>query len=95
MARLSSKKVHSKNKRTFYDTLDFLVLLFLRGTVRTRRELADEMNMQASTMSGCINRLLRRGYVKEVAHDTCTVTGNRVAVVGTTVEGDAIIKEAP
>lgn len=95
MARLSSKKVHSKNKRTFYDTLDFLVLLFLRDKLQTRREMAEEMNMQASTMSGCINRLIRRGYVKERTHDICSVTGNRVAVVGTTVEGDAIIKEAP
>lgn len=98
MVQQSSKDVHKANKRKgFYDTLDFLVLLHLNSMMGvTRRELAEDLGMQASTMSGCINRLIARGYVTQhKQRDVCQVTGNRVNVVSISNAGIAKIKEAP
>ena len=46
--------------------------------VRTRREVASLLRMQASTVSGAVNRLMKRGLVVENGTRECQVTGKRV-----------------
>lgn len=53
-----------------------LALVFPYGC--SRRELARSMKMEASTMSGCINRLIKRERVEVAGTTVCTVTNKTV-----------------
>lgn len=44
----------------------------------SRRELAELMEMQASTMSGAVNRLIKRGVVEEQGTTVCSVSDKTV-----------------
>lgn len=70
-------------RRLDVPTLDERVLATLRDdtTILTRRELAQAMNEQASTISGSINRLMKAQAVVVGANTTCRVTGRYVQAI--------------
>jgi hypothetical protein len=46
---------------------------------RTRREIADRLGIQASTISGVVNRLIKTGAIEEIGTTICNITGRRVS----------------
>lgn len=46
--------------------------------VSTRREVAEVLDIQASTVAGAVNRLIKAGWVEECGHINCCVTNKRV-----------------
>lgn len=55
------------------------VLGALGKDINTRRELAKKLGMEASTLSGRVNELIKAGKVEVVESKiTCSVTGRRV-----------------
>lgn len=72
--------------------MDYLVLLNMQ-TPLTARELARDIGMEASTMAGCNNRNLARGYIRVKGIGECSVTKRNVRVLELTDKGRQVIQE--
>ena len=93
MATATSKISNHKNAK-WYKGVDAKVLRKLHtmtcggAAVATRRELARALFMEASTISGCVNRLLADGLAVVVPGSfTCRVTGRKVEGLEITQKG--------
>lgn len=53
---------------------------------QTRREVADKLNEQASTISGTVNGLIRKGAIAEGCNVQCKVTGRSVRSIALVVD---------
>jgi hypothetical protein len=53
---------------------------------QTRREVADKLNEQASTISGTVNGLIRKGAIAEGGNVPCKVTGRSVRSIALVVD---------
>ena len=75
MVRDTSIAAHREDRTRLRDK----IVIAMGDEVWTRRELAEHMNIQASTMSGQIFTLIEEGRVEEVDYrTTCEITGKRV-----------------
>ena len=63
-------------------TNNFLILQQLRGKNLSRRELADVLKLQPSTLTYAISRLIEFGLVEEKGEDTSVKMGRRRTLVG-------------
>lgn len=95
MKQTSTAKIANYENAKWYRGLDFRVL-YEFGTgenlrnqwVQTRREVAKNLALQASTMSGAVNRLLAKGYLmRSNTKIECHVTGKTVEGLHVTTEG--------
>lgn len=94
MKQTASSKISNYENAKWYKGLDFRVLrAFHEGEVvrnqfaQTRREVATRLLLQASTMSGAVNRLMDKGYLTKCGKISCYVTGKTVQGVAVTEEG--------
>ncbi len=64
------------------ETNNFLILQKLRQGFLSRRQLADDLSLQPSTVTYAINRLIELGLVEEKGEDTSIKMGRRRTLVG-------------
>lgn len=78
--------------------LDQSVLNHLRPVTgvtvpRTRRELASTLGIEASTISGAVNRLIKGGAVLVDGEARCLITGRNVEAIRLRDYGDDYVKK--
>ena len=66
------------------ETNNFLILQKLRDGYLSRRQIADELGLQASTVTYAIGRLIELGLVEEKGEDKSIKMGRRRTLVGLT-----------
>lgn len=77
--RDTSVEAFEANQPRFRTMGDRILHHMRDGGIYTRGELARDLNISTSTMSGRVNELLRRGKLREVPDRVlCSITGNRV-----------------